>query len=1004
MTKRRSILSILFSVILFTTASAQAPTPVFQQLTERQNRWVDSVFASLTPDERIAQLIMVAGYSNRGRASYDDSLVTLVRTNKLGGVVFFQGGPVRQAKLTNRLQALSTVPLLIAMDAEWGLAMRLDSTVRYPYQMTLGAMQGTATDSLIYRMGANLARQSRRLGVHVNFAPSVDVNNNPNNPVINFRSFGEDKYAVTRKALAYVRGMQDNRLLTSIKHFPGHGDTGTDSHYDLPLINKSRAQLDSLELYPFRQLINAGAAGVMVAHLSIPALDTTRNRPSTLSPAIVTDLLKNEMGFQGLVFSDAMNMKGVTKFFPSGQADRYGIEAGMDVLEFTEDVPAALLQIKQAVAEGRISQESLDERCRKVLRAKAWVGLDQYKPIVLDNLVRDINPVQDELLNRQMTEASLTVLKNDRNLLPLQRLDTLRIASVAVESEKITAFQQMAANYTQVDHFNITSKTPDSTLARMRDSLRNYNLLLVDVHLNNIRPGTNYGLQAKTAALVSELVATGKAVVTVFGNVYALNKLTFPADTVQMSRNIEQARAIVMPYQLTSYAEDLSAQLIFGAIGASGKLPVTVNQRFRVGDGIAVRPIGRMKYTIPEEVGIDSRFLTRQVDSLVNVGLTQRAFPGCVVQMAKDGKVIFRKAYGSHTYDASLGAEPKPVDLNDLFDMASVTKVSTSTPALMRMVDEGKFNVDGKMADYLPFLKKSNKANLVWRDVLTHQARLKAWIPFWRDTKNEDGSWKPRTFRNERSARYSIEVTDSLYLFRNYPKTIYEQIKESPLNEKKEYVYSDLSFILYPQVIKRLTGENFEDYLKSTFYKPLGATTLTYNPRRFYSLNRIVPTEYDSLFRQTLIWGRVHDEGAAMLNGLSGHAGLFGTANDLMKLVEMYRQRGQYAGQRFISEKTIAEFTRYQFPELGNRRGLGFEKPSFTFTGNAPRSATKDSFGHSGFTGTFTWIDPDPTYNLSYVFLSNRVYPTRNNNRISTLNTRTNVAEAFYQAIKRGIQ
>ncbi|GAB4051775.1 glycoside hydrolase family 3 N-terminal domain-containing protein [Spirosoma litoris] len=957
----------------------------------------------MTPDERIAQLIMVAGYSNR-KPGYEDSLVTLVQKNKLGGVVMFQGGPMRQARLTNRLQANSKVPLLIAMDAEWGIAMRLDSTVRYPYQMTLGAMQGAGSDSLIYQMGAHLAKQARRLGMHVNFAPSVDVNNNPNNPVINFRSFGENKYDVARKALAYMRGMQDNQLLTSLKHFPGHGDTGTDSHYDLPLITKSRAQLDSLELYPFKQLINAGAAGVMIAHLSIPALDTTRNRPSTLSPAIVTNLLKNELGFQGLVFSDAMNMKGVTKYFPSGRADELGLEAGMDVLEFTEDVPAALSLIKQAVADGRMSQASLDARCLKVLKAKAWVGLDQYKPIDLENLVSDLNPVQDELLNRKLTEASLTVLKNERNLLPLQRLDTLRIASVAIESDKVTAFQEMAGNYTLIRHFNITSKTPDSTLAQVRDSLKNYNLILVDVHLNNIRPATKYGLQTKTAGLLGELVATGKAVVTVFGNVYALDKLTFPMDTAQPSRNIEQARAIVMPYQLTTYTEELSAQLIFGAIGASGKLPVTVNQRFRIGDGINIQPIGRLKYTIPEEVGIDSRYLAQQVDSLVNVGLNQKAFPGCVVQMARNGKVIFRKAYGKHTYDASLGAEPLPVQLDDLYDMASVTKVSTSTPALMRLVDEGKFNLDGKMADYLPSFKKSNKADLVWRDVLTHQARLKAWIPFWMDTKNPDGTWKPKTFKTEESGRYPIEVTDSLYEFKRYPKTIFEQIRDSPLNAKKEYVYSDLSFILYPQIVKRITGVDFEDYLKTTFYKPLGATTLTFLPRRYYSLQRIVPTEYDSLFRKTLIWGRVHDEGAAMLNGLSGHAGLFGSANDLMKVYEMYRQKGSYGGQQFISQKTMAEFTRYQFPELGNRRGLGFDKPSFTYNGNAPKSATKASFGHSGFTGTFVWVEPDPAYNLTYVFLCNRVYPTRNNPKLGNLNTRTNIVEALYQATKRGLQ
>ena len=1008
----RSLFFSLCSFFLTATAFAQS-LPTFLQLTERQNKWADSVFTTLTPDERISQLIMVAGYSNRGRASYEDSLVTLVRTNKLGGVVFFQGGPVRQARIVNRLQALSSVPLLIAMDAEWGLAMRLDSTVRYPYQMTLGAMQGPASDSLIYKMGVNLAKQARRLGVHVNFAPTADVNNNPNNPVINFRSFGENKYDVARKALAYMRGMQDNHLITSIKHFPGHGDTGTDSHYDLPLITKSRVDLDSLELYPFRQLINAGAAGVMVAHLSIPALDSTRNRPSTLSPNIVTSLLKDELGFRGLTFSDAMNMKGVTKYFPSGQADELGIEAGIDVLEFTEDVPAAIALIKRAIDEGRVSQESIDQRCRKVLRAKAWVGLNDYKPIVLDNLVRDLNPVQDVLLNRQLTEASLTVLKNDNNILPLQGLDTLRIATVAVESDTVTAFQKMAGNYAPMTHFTISSRSSEADMVRLRDSLQRYNLLLVDVHLANIRP-RRYGLQAKTADLVSELVATGKAVVTVFGNAYSLELLslhddTLRSNTARTNRSIENARAVVMPYQLTNYTEELSAQLIFGAIGASGKLPVTVNQRFRYGDGIRMQSTGRMKYTIPEEVGIDGQFLANRVDSLVNVGLTQKAFPGCVVQMVKDGKVIFRKAYGAHTYADTAARSagiltPESMQLSDLFDMASVTKVSTSTPALMKLVDEGKFDLDTTMATYLPFLKKSNKANLVWRDVLTHQARLKAWIPFWKDTKETDSTFKPKTFKFVRSARFPIEVTDSLFLFRNYSKTIYEQIRDSPLNAKKEYVYSDLSFIMYPLVVKNTTGENFEPFLKETFYEPLGAGTLTFNPRRYYPLSRIVPTEYDSLFRKTLIWGRVHDEGAAMLNGLSGHAGLFGSANDLMKMVEMYRRGGEYGGRRYISQKTIAEFTRYQFPELGNRRGLGFDKPSFAYTGNAPKSATPSSFGHSGFTGTFIWVDPDPKYNLSYVFLSNRVYPTRENNLISKLNTRTNVVEALYQAIDRGMK
>ncbi|WP_234736826.1 glycoside hydrolase family 3 N-terminal domain-containing protein [Tellurirhabdus bombi] len=979
---RRLLLTLAFVGTFFCGFDLLAQTPVVPSFLKANPRWVDSVFNKLTPDERIAQLIMVAGYSNRGRA-YEDSLMNAVRTYKVGGMVFFQGGPIRQARLVNRLQTVVKVPMLIAIDGEWGLGMRLDSTVRFPYQMTLGAIQ--QRDDLIYKMGAAVARQARRMGIHVNFAPVVDVNNNPNNPVINFRSFGEDKEAVTRKALAYMKGMQNNGLLTSLKHFPGHGDTGVDSHFDLPVITQSRQRLDSLELYPFRKLIDAGAAGVMVAHLSIPALDSTKNLPTTLSRPVVTNLLKNELGFGGLIFSDAMNMKGVTKNFPSGVADRMGLEAGMDVLEFTEDVARAMKEIKQAIADGRLSQADIDARCRKVLAAKAWVGLDRYKPVDLMNLVQDLNDPESMLINRFLTEESLTILKNDNRQLPLFKLDTMRIATVSLDAPQTTVFQNTLANYTAMDHFNLTATTPDTTVQRIREQLKNYNVLLVGVHLNNIRPTVRYGITPKTTALLKELAETGKAVVTVFGNPYALARL----------EGLDKARALVMAYQLTSLTEDLAAQLIFGAIGAGGKLPVTVNEKYKLGDGLLTAPLGRLKYTIPEEVGVDSRFLTAKVDSIMNSSIRLKAFPGGVVQMAKDGKVIFKKAYGTHTYEGLT-----PTIEADLFDLASVTKVSTSVLAAMRLVDAGKFDVDKTMADYIPDYKNSNKANLVWRDVLTHQAGLKAWIPFWQDTRNPDGTWKDRTFSDEKHGPYTIEVTDNLFLHRRYWKKIYEQIEESPVSAKKDYVYSDLSFYLYPPMVKRLTKQDFEEYLKENVYEPMGATTLTFNPRRFYPLPRIVPTEYDSLFRKTLIWGRVHDEGAAMLDGLSGHAGLFGTANDLTKLIQMYLQKGYYGGVQYIKPETVEEFTRYQFPERHSRRGLGFDKPTFKFSGNAARSASPRSFGHSGFTGTFVWADPD--YGITYVFLSNRVYPTRNNAKISELNIRTNVNEVLYEALRRG--
>ncbi|GAB3173712.1 glycoside hydrolase family 3 N-terminal domain-containing protein [Telluribacter humicola] len=985
----KKVLTVLCLTITFLTyhfsAFAQISTPPDFLGANRQ--WVDSVFATLTPDERIAQLIMVAATSDTRRALIDTArsnpafVAKLIRENKIGGVVFFQGGPVPQARLTNYFQSISKVPLLVAMDAEWGLAMRIDSTVRYPYQITLGAMQGH--DDLIYQMGAQLAQQARRLGVHINFAPVADVNNNPNNPVIGFRSFGENKYRVAEKAVAYMKGMQDHGLLTSAKHFPGHGDTGVDSHYDLPVIGKDITQLDSLELYPFRVLINNGLSGMMIAHLSIPALDNTPNLPSTLSKPIVTDLLKFKLGFNGLTYSDAMNMKGVTKYFSNGKADAMGLEAGMDILEFTEDVPMAIAEIKKAIAEGKITQAQIDDRVRKVLAAKAWVGLDRLKPVDMNNLVEDLNPKAAELTNRLMVENALTVLKNDGGLLPLQRLDTLKIAAISLGADKPTKFQEIAGLYTKVDTISIPARPTEAQLAALNAKLNDYNLLLVGVHLNSVSPRLNFGLTEQMNAILNQLTATGKAVVSLFGNPYVLNKV----------QNPEQAKALVMTYQMTPYTEDLAAQLVFGAIPAKGKLPVTVNERFAYGAGIELPAIGRLKYTIPEELGLDSKIITYKIDSIANYAIAQKATPGCVVQLAKDGKVFFRKAYGTHTYE-----QEEPTQLSDLFDLASVTKVSASTLALMSLWDQKKFSLDATMKDYLPFFKGSNKADLKWRDVLTHQARLKAWIPFWRDAKNPNGTWKKNTFTTRKSEDFPIEVVqDSLYLHKDYPQKIFKAIRDSPLNPEPGYVYSDFSFYLYPQIVKNQTGMEMEEYLKKHYYSKLGASTLTYNPLRFYDINRIVPTERDTFFRQTVIRGKVHDEGAVMLAGFSGHAGLFGNANDLMKVTQMYLQKGYYGGNQLLSPDVLTEFTRYQYPETGSRRGIGFDKPTFHYTGNAPKYAHPMSYGHTGFTGIMVWMDP--AVNLNYVFLSNRVYPTRDNNKISQLNIRTAIMDAVYEQI-----
>lgn len=985
----KKLLPLLLCIgLILNSSDSEAQYDPFPSSRKVNIAWVDSVFATLSPDEKIAQLIMVAAVSDPKRAVIDASksnqevVSKLIRENKIGGVVFFQGGPMPQAQLTNHYQRISKVPLLVAMDAEWGLAMRIDSTVRYPYQMTLGAIQGN--NDLIYRMGGELAEQARRLGVHINFAPVADVNNNPDNPVISFRSFGENQYKVAEKAVAYMKGMQDNGLLTSAKHFPGHGDTGVDSHYNLPLIPHNLDRLETIELYPFKELIKNGLTGVMIAHLSIPALDNTPNLPSTLSKPIVTGLLKDKMGFNGLVYSDAMNMKGLTNFYSDGKADAMGIAAGMDILEFTEDVSKAIAEIKRFIAEGKISWSEIDAKCRKVLEAKSWVGLDRYEEVKTENLYADLNPKKAELTNRLLTENALTLLKNDQNLLPLQSLDTLKIASVSLGADTLTTFQRTLGLYTKVEHFTLPAKASEAQVTELIEKLKPYNLILAGVHLNSISPRFNFGLTPVMLKVLNEINQSGKAVVSYFGNPYVLNKIDQP----------QLAKGVIMAYQLTAYTEDLSAQLIFGAIPAKGKLPVTVNSNFPYNAGLETKSIGRLKYTIPEELGLDSRVINFKIDSIVNNAISVKATPGCVVELAKDGKVFFMKAYGDATYGGNK------VKVTDLYDLASVTKVTAATLGLLSVYDQGKFDLDAPVSKYLASFRKSNKADLKWRDVLTHKSRLKAFIVFWKEAQKPDGTWKKRTFSTTKSNRYPISIVrDSLYIHKNYAKKMFKGIRDSELNKEEGYVYSDLSFMLYPQIISNLTGVEFESYLKKNFYNRLGATSLTFNPLRFYDQENIVPTEIDTFFRKTLVHGQVHDEAAAMMGGVSGHAGLFGNANDVMKVWQMYLQKGYYGGKQFLSEATMNEFTRYQFPEIKNRRGIGFDKPTFEYTGNAPKYASPASFGHTGFTGIMTWADP--VNNLNYVFLSNRVYPTRNNPLLGRLNVRTEIMDVIYKELEK---
>ncbi len=983
----RLTLCIGLGWLFFVTAQAQNLLPSPQQTpfdadNGAAQKWVDSVFNTLTSKEKIGQLFMAAAYSNRG-ADHQQQIIDLINEYKIGGLVFFQGGPVRQAKLANKYQQTSAVPLLVAMDAEWGVGMRLDSTVSFPYQMALGAIEN---DELIYAMGKELAGNFKRLGMHMNFAPVADVNNNPANPVINYRSFGEQRERVARKSIAFMKGMQDHGILATAKHFPGHGDTAVDSHHDLPVIKHTKSRLDSLELFPFRRMIDEGISSIMIAHMSIPTLDSTPNLPSTLSEPIVKGLLREKLKFEGLVVTDAMNMKGVTKHFQAGEADVKALQAGNDLIEFTEDIPKAIKAIQAAIKRGDLTQSDIDEKCKKVLSAKYKVGLGAYRPVDIRQLVEDLNNPQIDLVNRRLVESSLTVLRNENGVLPIRNLVNTKFASLSIGSKKHSKFQKMLTSYAAVDHYNINLDASADEITALKESLKKYDRIFIGLHQVRRRPSNNDAYPTEVKNLIAELSGSGKTVIAVFRNPYTLAKFD----------GIGQSAGLIVGYAQSDLSQELAAQLIFGGLSASGKLPVTVDDRFKVGDGLEVSEIGRFKYTIPEEVGMDSKILQRGIDSLMEMAMAARATPGGQVLVAKEGKVIFHQAYGYHSYFDTV-----KVKTTDIYDLASITKVTTSLPIMMKLIDEGKINLDEPMSKYVPELKKSDKKELTFRHILAHQARLKPWIAYWETTiKKNNAGFKAKTFKTDSSEAYPFKVTDDLYLHKNYRKKIFAAIRKSPLEKEASYKYSGLAFYLFPTMIENITGQDFEDYLYTNFYRRLGATRLTYKPFQRFPNSEIIPTEFDLPFRRVLIHGRVHDEGAAMMDGVSSNAGLFSNANDLAKLFQMYMNMGEYGGERFISEATVKEFTRYQFPENENRRGLGFDKPALTYkpNGNAAKDASPESFGHTGFTGTRAWADPK--HRLVYVFMSNRVHPTRANTRLYKLNTRTEIEQVIYDAMK----
>ncbi len=959
---------VLLILVLCTSALFAPPNDVQNHISKT---WAENTFDSLTVDERIAQLFMIEVRPTYG-AKHLAEVEKTIKNHQVGGVIFFKGDPTQQVKLTNKYQDLSKTKMLVAIDGEWGLAMRLSNTVSYPYQLGLGSIQNS---QVVYEMGKEIGRQCNRMGIHVNFAPVIDVNNNPNNPVINYRSFGENPEKVAKMGWAYASGMQDAGVVACAKHFPGHGDTDVDSHKDLPVINHSMERLRKVEFVPFQHLTKKGVMSVMTAHLFIPAIDNRNNIAISISDKAINGILRREMGFTGLSFTDALNMQGVAKYHPDGELELKALAAGNDILLAPGDIPKATRLIKKAMSDGVISEEYVWGKVLKILNYKHALGLNKFEKLDEENVEEDLNNARAKHINYKLIEQELCLVKDDNKIVPIQPHSKKKLISISIGEGTKTNFQRELAKFGVTKFLTISKNASTSQFNALKAQLKNYDYAIISLHNTSKYPPT-FGITSQSSKFVREVNASNKTLLVNFGNPYNL-------------KNFNGQKSVLMAYEDKPANHVKAAQALFGVIGVNGTLPITVGGDFLVDMGVTTKPVSELNAGIPEEVGMSSAKLSK-IDKIAKRAVQIGATPGCQVYVVKDGRVVYNKSFGHHSTNSS-----KEVENSDLYDLASITKVAATTLSLMKLVDDGEIALDDKMAKYLPELWETNKAYITIRMVLEHKAGLKPWIPFYYETIDNPTIYDS-VYSTTKTDLHTIDVGNGIYMLESYKEHIFNQIYESPLGPKGRYKYSDLGMILMKELIERVTGTNFENYVNTTFYAPLNLHRLTFLPLDKYEKREIVPTSLSPDMRKGLVHGNVHDPGAAMLGGVSGHAGLFGNAESLAILMQMIMNGGTYNNVRYLKQETVDQFTKRQASD--SRRGLGFDKPEFNKRRINPASdyASRDCFGHTGFTGTMTWADPK--YDLVYVFLSNRVYPNQDNKKLITEGVRTEIMDVIYQS------
>lgn len=989
---------VLLSLAVLTAVEAVAVTvqpKIFNRVDKAEmDLWVDTTMAKMTLDEKIGQLIVMQTIPDEGKANLA-SIKKNVEEYKIGGLLYTKGDILTQAKVNNYAQSLAKIPLMVTADAEWGLSMRLEDAPVFPKNLILGAI---SDDKALYEYGRELARECRLLGIHVNFAPVLDINDDPKNPnpAIGSRSFGETPELVSRHGVAFSKGMEDNGVLSVAKHFPGHGNPSQDSHKTLPTVTKSMTELKMCELLPFKHYIEAGLSGMMVAHLYVPAIDE-RKIPSSMSATFVTDLLKKQMGFDGLTFTDGLGMRGADM---PGSNCVAALLAGNDILLSPRNLASDIPAIKTAIKNGEISEELINERCAKVLRYKYALGLNRPQHIDENTVLSEINSSEAEKVARRLWASAITVLKNGKDILPLTRIERNRIAVVTLGDENGTdnMFQNRCAMYSKIDRFSY--RTSDN-IASLEEKLKDYDIVV----LATLTDKASY--RTVMASMVSKL---DNVVSVLFAKAYNLKNYQYI---------IKNSRAVVLAYENCELAQDYAAQTIYGGNAASGKMPVTVEGVAKIGAGESYAAT-RLGYTVPEEVGLSSSMLS-VIDSLANEGVTKKAFPGCQVLVARYGKVVYNRSYG--VTDTKTN---NPVTINTIYDLASVSKATGTLPGIMKLYDRGMINIEDKASEYIPQLRDGDKQDITIQELLFHETGMPPSLNMY-DVMLDPKSYSGKLTSNRRTGLYSIKlgknsfgnknakvrndivssvqsddfpiaIADGIYGNRTTYDTIMSRVYNIKLRDSKKYLYSCLNFCLLMNIEENLTKTAHNEYMENNFFGPLGAYHTLYRPLSKFPVSQVAPTEYDPLLRKQLVRGYVHDETAAYSGGVQGNAGLFSNANDLAKLCQMWLNGGVYGGDRYLKQSTVDLFCKTK--SENSRRGLGFDKPDKTNDDNSPtcKEASGAAYGHLGFTGTVFWVDPDN--GLIFIFLCNRVYPTRDNDAFNELNPRPALFSAVYQAIK----